>query len=164
MHAVVSSSMTHPRSKGGARLLAAGLALGGLLAVVGCETVPYEERKAGYEARLWSFVGGNVDALVLAFGPPTEQFDLSQGGRMLQWSESRTQTSGGDSYTTYDTVRSTRQIRDNDGTVRVVEDSVQVPVTRTNPISTNTYACTVRWRIRPDNMVDSFTWQGNSCF
>jgi hypothetical protein len=138
--------------------------LGTTTVLAGCETVSYDERKAIFEARNASYIGRHVDELILAFGPPTESFELSRGGRVLQWSNARTVTGGGDSYTTYDTVRNVREVRDQDGVVRRVEDSIQVPVTRTNPVYTRTLECRIRWQVEPDGSVANFTWEGNSCF
>jgi hypothetical protein len=143
-------------------LLASLIGTTALLA--GCETVSYDERKAIFEARNASYIGRHVDELILAFGPPTQSFDLSRGGRVLQWANSRTETGGGDSYTSYDTVRNVREVRDQDGTIRRIEDSVQVPVTRTNPVYTRTIECSIRWQVEADGRVANFIWEGNSCF
>jgi hypothetical protein len=145
----------------GRRIGLAGLAAG--LVLAGCETVPYAQRLATYEAGLNAFVGRSVDEVVIAHGVPDSTFTLTDGRQVLQYTSQRTVTSGGDSWTSWDTVRRTRSFREPDGTVRQVVDEEQVPVQRTNPIVTRDLRCTLRFVIKPDKTVESARWEGNSC-
>jgi len=143
------------------RIGCAAVAAAALLA--GCETIPYAERVATYEAGLNAFVGRSVDDVVIAYGVPGSTFTLTDGRQVLQYASERTVTLGGDSWTSWDTVRRTRSFREPDGTVRQVVDEEQVPVQRTNPIVTRELRCTLRFVIKPDKTVESARWDGNNC-
>lgn len=130
-----------------------------------CETVPYEERVKAFEDGITArFVGRSVDELILAFGPPNSSYKLSDGRDVLQYETDRTFTTGGGSYTSYDTVTRTRRVREPDGTVRNVEERQTVPVQNVEPIRTTNQVCTRRFVITADKRVEAFRWQGNSCF
>lgn len=140
-----------------------GAGLAGLMVLAGCETVPYAERLAAYEAGLNGYVGRSVDDVVIAYGVPGSTFTLTDGREVLQYATERTVTSGGDSWTSWDTVRRTRSFREPDGTVRQVVDEEQVPVQRTNPIVTRNLRCVLRFVVKPDKTVESARWDGNAC-
>lgn len=146
------------------RLLLA-FALSVLTLTGGCETVPYEDRVKAFEDSVTArFVGRSVDELILAFGPPNSSYKLSDGRDVLQYEIDRTYTTGGGSYTSYQTATRTRQVRDNDGTVRNVEERQSVPVQNIEPIRTYNQFCTRRFVVTQDKRVEAFRWQGNSCF
>lgn len=141
------------------------VALAGVLGVAACETIPYEERVAAYEASVRQrFVGQSADTLVLALGPPDSTFTLSDGRDLFQYSLDETRTSGGDSYTTYETSTRVREVRAPDGSVSQVEERISVPVVRTNPVYTERRSCTRRFIIDQNDVVQDFAWQGNACF
>lgn len=130
-----------------------------------CETVPYADRVRLFEDSVNArFVGRSVDDLVLALGPPQSSFKLSDGRDVLQYEVDRTITSGGGSYTSFETVNRDRRVRDKDGTVRVIEDRQTVPVTNSSPITTYNQVCKRRFVVGQDKMVQQFNWEGNSCF
>jgi hypothetical protein len=146
------------------RLLTA-LTLATLALTAACETVPYEERVKAYEDSVaMRFVGKSVDELILAFGPPNSSYKLSDGRDVLQYEVDRTFTTGGGSYTSYQTETRTRRVRDNDGTVRNVEERYTVPVQNVEPIRTVNQECVRRFVVSQDKRVETFRWQGNSCF
>lgn len=141
------------------------VALAGVLGAAACETIPYEERVAAYEASVRQrFVGQSADTLVLALGPPDSTFTLSDGRDLFQYSLDETRTRGGDSYTAYETSTRVREVRAPDGTVSQVEERISVPVVRTNPIYTERRTCTRRFIIDQNDVVQDFAWQGNACF
>lgn len=142
-----------------------GVALAGVLGVAACETIPYEERVAAYEASVRQrFMGQSADTLVLALGPPERTFTLSDGREMFQYSLDETRTRGGDSYTTYETSTRVREVRAPDGSVSQVEEKITVPVVRTNPVYTERRTCIRRFIIDQNDVVQDFAWQGNACF
>ena len=146
------------------RLLTA-FTLSTLTLAAACETIPYEERVKAYEDSVtMRFVGKSVDELILAYGPPDSSYKLSDGRDVLQYESDRTFTSGGGSYTSYQTATRTRQVRDNDGTVRNVQESQTIPVQNVEPIRTVNQVCTRRFVVTADKRVSEFRWQGNSCF
>ena len=146
------------------RLLTA-LTLSALALTAACETVPYDERVKAYEDSVaLRFVGKSVDELILAFGPPNSSYKLSDGRDVLQYEVDRTYTTGGGSYTSYETQTRTRRVRDNDGNVRNVEERVTVPVQNVEPIRTVNQDCVRRFVVSQDKRVETFRWQGNACF
>jgi hypothetical protein len=141
------------------------LALAGTALLAACETVPYEDRVKAFEDSINArFIGRSSDDLILAFGPPHSSYKLSDGRDVLQYSTDRTITSGGGSYTSYQTITRDRRVRDPDGTVRVVQERQTVPVTNSSPIETINQVCTQRFVVSRDKRVESFNWQGNACF
>ncbi len=146
------------------RLLIA-MSLTALALTAACETVPYEERVKAFEDSVnLRFVGKSVDELILALGPPNSSYKLSDGRDVLQYEIDRTFTTGGGSYTSFETATRTRQVRDNDGTVRNVEERQTIPVQNVSPIQTINQVCARRFVVTPDKRVSEFRWQGNSCF
>jgi hypothetical protein len=130
-----------------------------------CETIPYEERVKAFEYRVAErFVGKSVDEVILSLGPPNSSYKLSDGRDVLQYELDRTYTTGGSSYTSYQTITRTRQIRDNDGSVRNIEERQSVPVQNIEPIRTINQSCTRRFVITQDKRVEAFRWDGNACF
>jgi hypothetical protein len=102
--------------------------------------------------------------LVLTLGPPSSTFKLSDGRDVFQYDMQRTTTSGGESYTSYQTVTRERRVRDANGTVRVIEEQETVPVTNVSPIRTFHASCTRRFVVGANRQIESFRWEGNSCF
>jgi hypothetical protein len=130
-----------------------------------CETIPYEERVKAFEDSVnLRFVGRSVDDLVIALGPPQSAYKLSDGREVVQYNVDRTYTTGGGSYTSYETISRWRNVRQPDGSERRVEERVSVPVTNASPIQTYNQICTRRFVVGADKRVESFNWQGNSCF
>lgn len=145
--------------------LFAAFTIAALTSTAACETIPYEERVKAFEDSInLRFVGRSVDDLILAFGPPNSSYKLSDGRDVLQYEIDRTFTTGGGSYTSYQTETRTRQVRENDGTVRNVEERQTIPVQNVEPIRTVNQVCTRRFVVTPDKQVVDFRWQGNACF
>lgn len=136
-----------------------------VLALSACQTTSIAERRAAFELDMNTrFVGKSADALVLAFGPPHSSYTLTDGREVAQYREERSSTSGGDSYTSYDTVSRSREIIGPNGARRVVTDLQQVPVTSITPIQTRFELCVRRFVISKEKVVEAFAWEGNSCF
>lgn len=133
-------------------------------ALTACASVPYEERAALFEASLNSNIGQPSDSLLLRYGAPSRTLALNNGGQILEYSRSDTRISGGGTYTAYDVVRQRRQVRDEDGVVREVNERVQVPVERQSPVSQQRFTCNIRWQIDQDNIIQAVAWDGNDCF
>jgi|APTNR8051073442_1049403.scaffolds.fasta_scaffold00318_2 hypothetical protein len=130
-----------------------------------CQTVPYAQRLASFEADMNNrFVGKSADLVVLAFGPPHSSYTLTDGREVAQYREERSNTFGGDTYTSYNTVSRSREIINPDGTRRVVTELQQMPITSMTPIQTRHELCTRRFVISKEKVVEAFAWEGNSCF
>jgi hypothetical protein len=136
-----------------------------VLSLSACQTIPYPERRAAYELDMNTrFVGKSADIMVLAFGPPHSSYTLTDGREVAQYRDERTNTSGGDSYTSYDTVSRAREVINPDGSRRVVYENMQIPRTNTTPIYTRHEVCIRRFIISREKLVESFAWEGNVCF
>ena len=135
------------------------------LALSACQTIPYPERLATFETQMKErFVGKSVDELILAFGPPGSSYTLSDGRDVVQYLEERTSTSGGDSYTTYDTASRVRVVTDKNGNPQRIVETFQVPRTEISPIYTSHQKCAKRFIVSKQKIVEGFAWEGNSCF
>lgn len=88
--------------------------------------------------------------LVLKFGAPDGIYPMQDGGRILTWRQSRTETQGGEIYT----VTETHSVNGKD---------VPVPVTRQKPAITWRYHCIVNFVVDPDGYIVGHTEQGNDC-
>jgi hypothetical protein len=139
--------------------------LASLTLTAACETIPYAERVRLFEESVNArFVGKSVDELVLALGPPQSSFKLSDGRDVLQYEVDRMITTGGGSYTSYETVNRDRRVRDPDGTVRVIQDRQTIPVQNNQPIQTFNQLCKRRFVVDQNKQVVQFNWEGNACF
>jgi hypothetical protein len=144
---------------------AIALTFSALTLAAACETVPYADRVRLFEDSVNArFVGKSVDQLVLALGPPQSSYKLSDGRDVLQYEVDRMITTGGGSYTSYETVNRDRRVRDPDGTVRVIQDRQTIPVQNNQPIQTYNQVCKRRFVVDQNKMVTQFNWEGNSCF
>lgn len=94
----------------------------------GCAT---QEKYQSALDRHW--VGAKVDALVIAWGPPTATYKLQGGGAVMEWSEDR----GSSSITTAST-----------------------PTLLTSSVS---YSCRIKVHSSEEGVVKSIGLEGNSC-
>lgn len=132
------------------RILITALALALL-----CGCASQAQRKAKFYQSLDPFVGGTADDLVLAKGPPSSAFTLTTGGRVFEYAQRQSVTSGGGSYPIGGPVL----VSDRHGGGWVVP-----PVYHSIPVTTTEYYCRVLIRISPANLVESWSWEGNGCF
>jgi hypothetical protein len=121
---------------------------------------------ANYEKVLSSWVGSNVDNLVSSWGPPASSYPLSDGGRILQYSNQRNIQFGG--YTT--TVPQTTY---HDGTVNTYGNggstygnysgTSTTYVQKTTPVQNIAMQCVTRFTVNAQNIITRWAWQGNDC-
>jgi len=132
----------------------------GMAFLVGCATT------ANFEKLLNKWVGRHVDQLVSSWGPPHRSFQLSTGGSVIEYEESRNIQIGG--YTT--TVPQTTY---NNGTVNAYgsggygygtySGTSTTYVQRTTPVQNLHMRCIVRLTIDPQGIITKWSWQGNDC-
>jgi hypothetical protein len=141
-------------------------AIGALLFLGACQTIPYPERVAKFEGDIkGKFVGKPLDELVLAYGAPQSSYDLSDGRKMVQYVTEKSGVSGGDTWMNYDTVYAgSRVVTRPDGSRVVVPIYRSVPVWETEPSYNYHLKCTKRFVVGADKIVQDFRWEGNSCF
>ncbi len=130
-----------------------------------CETIPYPERVANYENSIKAkFIGKSTDELVLAFGPPSSDFALSDGRKLLQFAKKSSYTAGGDAWTRYESYPVTYRVRDANGNRRTITRFETYPVTEIEPVYTVNQTCKQRFIVNKNNIVEDFSWEGNACF
>jgi hypothetical protein len=119
-----------------------------------------------YKTVLNTWVGVHVDRLVSAWGPPQSSFDLSSGGRVLQYSESRNARIGGTTYTQPQSTYSTGSVSAH-GTggsaYGTYSGTTTTYVQKRTPVYNVTMACTTRFTIGPDDRVSTWSFEGNNC-
>ena len=130
------------------------------LVLSGCATT------ANYEKILNSWVGSNVDNLVMRWGPPGNSYPLSNGGRVLEYSNQRNVQIGG--YTT--TVPQTTY---NSGTANVYgtggsaygtySGTSTTYVQKTTPVQNIAMQCVTRFTVNAQGVIMNWAWQGNDC-
>lgn len=131
-----------------------------LMAVSGCATT------ANYEEILQSWVGSNVDRLVMSWGPPATSFPLTTGGSVLEYSNQRNVQIGG--YTT--TVPQTTY---NSGTANAYgtggsaygtySGTSTTYVQKTTPVQNIAMQCVTRFTVNAQGTITNWAWQGNDC-
>ena len=126
----------------------------------GCATT------ANYEKILSSWVGSNVDNLVMSWGPPVNSYPLSNGGKVLEYSNQRNVQIGG--YTT-----TTPQTTYNSGSANVYgtggsaygtySGTSTTYVQKTTPVQNIAMQCTTRFTVNAQGTITNWAWQGNDC-
>ncbi|MDH3228949.1 MAG: hypothetical protein OEN55_04060 [Alphaproteobacteria bacterium] len=131
-------------------MLRPALTLTGVLFLVaaGCAAPDDDYDAAATELDDW--IGESDRALVLKWGAPDAVYTMKDGGRVLTWRQSRTESQGGEPYTVTET-----QIVDG--------AKVVVPVARRTPLITWRYECVTSFEIDPDGYVVGHTAEGNDC-
>ena len=132
-----------------------------LLALTGCATT------AGYEAILNSWVGDNVDHLISVWGPPASSYPLSNGGKVLQYSNQRNIQFGGYTTTTPVTTyqNGTVNAYGNNGayTTANYNGTSTTYVPQTTPVQNIAMSCVTRFTLDSRGTVTNWSWQGNDC-
>lgn len=123
--------------------------------LVACGSAKRDERRAAFELKLNSFIGQSIDAVIQARGVPSATASLTTGGRVIEYSQSRLETSGGGSYTTYTSVYTPGP---NGGTI------TQIPIQNHTAISTYEANCKILFSVSSTNVVESWKSEGNNCY
>ena len=124
------------------------------LVLAGCASMN-EEAVRQFQAEMDGYVGRSADELILARGVPTASAPLSTGGKLLEYSKSRTSISGGGSYTTYTPVFVPNT--SGGGTW------ISVPSQQTVPIHSSERGCKLTFQVSTDNIVLNWKAEGNEC-
>ncbi len=114
-----------------------------------------EEAARKFQAEMDGYVGRPVDVLILARGVPTATAELSAGGRVLEYTSSRTSVSGGYSYLTYTPV----YVPNNSGG----GTWISVPTHQTAPIHSTERRCRLSFQVSAANIVLNWRADGNDC-
>ena len=131
-----------------------------LLMFAGCATT------ANYEKILRSYVGASVDKLVMRWGPPHNSYPLSNGGKMLEYSDQRNVQIGGYATTVPQTTYSsgTANVYGTGGSARGTYSGTSTTyVQTTTPVQNIAFRCTTRFTVNAQGVVTNWSWQGNDC-
>jgi len=136
----------------------------GCMLIAGCATIPTTEN---YEKVLNTWVGSSVDNLVSSWGPPMRSYNLSNGGQVIEYSNSRNAQIGGYAYTQPETTYNygTASAYGNNGNSAYGSYSGTTTryVQKQRPTYNVTLTCTTRFTINSYGKVEKWNWQGNSC-
>jgi hypothetical protein len=124
------------------------------LVLAGCASMN-EEVARQFRAEMDGYVGRSVDELILVRGVPTASVSLSTGGKVLEYSTSRTSISGGTSYITYTPVFVPNT--SGGGTW------ISVPSHQSSPIYSSERSCKLTFQVSADNTVLNWKAEGNEC-
>src|SRR5450830_217550 len=133
----------------------------GLLLLTGCATT------AGYEKVLSSWVGQSADHLISTWGTPANSTQLSDGGRVLEYSNQRNIQIGG--YTT-----AVPQTTYHNGTTSIYgsnggsatgnySGTSTTYVQQTTPVQNIAMQCATRFTVNAQGIITNWAWQGNDC-
>ncbi|MBK9161256.1 MAG: hypothetical protein IPM27_06785 [Nitrosomonadales bacterium] len=127
------------------------------LVLSGCGLQRIKEQKARFTEVNNQLVGKTYDDLIKEKGVPTGEAKLSNGGRVVEYFNSSTETSGGGSYSTPTT---TYVPNPNGGAGAWVQGQQQqhIPVRSTNMV------CKLNFVISPQNIIESWKAVGNKCY
>lgn len=132
-----------------------------LLLVTGCATT------AGYEMVLNSWVGQSADRLISSWGVPANSTQLSDGGRVLEYSNQRNVQLGGYTttvpQTTYQT--GTANVYGSNGSSAYgnYNGTSTTYVQQTSPVQNITMRCVTRFTVNAQEIITNWAWQGNDC-
>lgn len=129
------------------------LLIASLFGLTGCGIAKRQQAKADFQSQMNGLIGKSSDALILARGVPTSTASLSDGGKVLEYVKSRTETSGGGSYT------QTRAIYQP-----ATNSYIYVPVQQNIPIGSETMNCKIIVHVSSENKILSWKSEGNDCY
>ena len=130
------------------------------IGLAGCATT------ANYEKILSSWVGSNADNLVMRWGPPSNSYPLSNGGRVLEYSNQRNIQLGGYTQTVPQTTYSsgTASAYGTGGSAYGTYSGTSTTyVQRTTPVQNIAMQCITRFTINSQGTITNWAWQGNDC-
>jgi hypothetical protein len=123
----------------------------------GCATT------ANYEKALDTWVGKDLDSLVVAWGPPAGTFQLSDGSTLVEYVEERNAQVGGYSYTVPETTYQTGSVYTNNGVSGVYTGTSTSYVQHTTPRTNVHLLCKTRFKVDAEGIIRDWSWSGNNC-
>lgn len=119
--------------------------------LTGCAT---EEK---FRQKMDTWIGASMDDFVLQNGVPDSEYETSDGRKIYQFGWSRTETTGGFTYTEPVTTYHTGIVGTD-----VVSTASTTYVTKTAPVATDHYSCVVRL-VTSAGIINSYQYEGNDC-
>lgn len=130
------------------------------LLLVGCAT------SANYEKLLQSWVGSSADNLVMRWGPPANSYPLSNGGKVLEYSNQRNIQLGGYTTTVPQTTYTsgTANVYGTGGSANGTYLGTSTTyVQKTTPVQNIAMQCITRFTVNAQGSITNWAWQGNDC-
>ena len=132
-----------------------------IFAVAGCATT------AGYENVLSSWVGQSADRLMSSWGAPANTTQLSDGGKVLEYSNQRNVEIGGYTTTVPQTTYhngTTSVYGSNGGSATGNYNGTSTTyVQQTTPVQNIAMQCVTRFTVNAQGTITNCAWQGNDC-
>lgn len=123
----------------------------------GCKLAQIKEQKAKFTETNNQLVGKTYDDLIKEKGVPTGEAKLSNGGKVVEYFHSSTETSGGGSYST----PTTTYVPNPYGGAGVwVQGQQQKHI----PVRSEEMTCKLNFVISPQNIIESWKADGNKCY
>lgn len=121
---------------------------------------------ANYERILSSWVGTTTDNLVMLWGPPSNSYPLSNGGRVLEYSNQRNIQLGGYTTTVPQTTYSSGNVNvyGSGGCAYGNYSGISTTyVQKTVPVQNIAMQCITRFTVDAQGIIRNWAWQGNDC-
>jgi len=132
-----------------------------VLVLTGCATT------AGYEKVLSSWVGDSVDHLISSWGQPASSYQLSDGGRVLEYSSQHNMQFGGITtnvpVTTFQNGTANAYANNGVSATGSYSGTSTTFVPQTSPVQTITMQCSTRFTANSQGIITNWSWQGNDC-
>jgi hypothetical protein len=122
--------------------------------VAGCATT------ANYEKILDGWVGSPADDLVSAWGPPQGSYDLSDGGKVIEYVRSRNVQVGGYPNTVPQPTYRSHRVLDYGGMYSGTSTTYVQPQA---PVRNITKSCRTDFTINRAGIITKWHWEGNDC-
>jgi len=120
-----------------------------------------------YEKMLSSWVGVSADRLVSTWGPPSNSYDLTNGGKVLEYVKSGSVTVGGYTQTvpqtTYHSGTASAYSPYGTSAYGSYSGTSTTYVQSRTPTYNIPMLCKTRFSIDPYGLVSSWGWEGNNC-
>jgi hypothetical protein len=122
---------------------------------------------ANYEKILNSWVGSSVDNLVSSWGPPQSSFELSDGGKVIEYVNARNVQFGGFTYsnpqTTYHSGTASAYSNYGKSAYGSYSGTSTTYTNETTPIQNIAMSCKTRFTLNRSGKITKWSWQGNDC-
>ena len=126
-----------------------------LLLLTSCATT------AGYEKVLSSWNGQSADRLISVWGAPANITQLSDGGKVLEYSNRRNVQIGGYTTTTPVTTQHNGMVTGDVNAMYNGTSTTYVPTT--TPVQNIALQCVTRFTVNAQGTITNWAWQGNDC-
>jgi hypothetical protein len=126
------------------------------LLLSGCQTLSLKERQNLFTTENGAYVGKTHDDLIKGKGVPSGTANLTNSGKVVEYYTAQVEISGG-GYYGYPAARFIGNA--NGGGSWIYPEHM-----RSFPIQSWTFVCKIDFVVTPQNIVESWKYEGNGCF